>query len=387
MYSSVGPLSTGDQVFDDSGSTLYLSVFNVDSGWGDAYTPTADEIKAYFYGWVMYKGEDNTLYEGTTGTKSWYKRYCGIGTKGTLAFGADVVVGTQVTVCPTVINDQGFTPYQLHYTLATPTTEIIQPEGSLELHDGLNQVELSEGIVVRESVIPKSDGINYFIGVDGNVYPPGKSETKYRNNKFITIFRDGELDFLWSIILDAAAYGKYIARIPPTLYDPAASYSVTYEVLDEYLFTTNALTATGTYDTNDHTVLGHTVEKVSEVETKVSVVERGKANKNQMSWIAPTLLNGWVNLGGVTATSGYYKDEFGLVRLRGYIKSGITTQGTILFTLPLGYRPAATEGFMVYANDGASIGTISISSGGNVAFITGSSLDMSLSGVSFRAEQ
>ena len=361
-----------DQFLVWNSGLTYISISSADSGLGDAYAPTSDEIKAYFYRWQMNNGTFGTPYNGT-GTKTW------------VALGATSNVGA-VTVCPTADSTSAYDHYQLHYTLATPTTEIIIPEGSLMFHEGANQVGLIEGAIDRESVIPYSDGTNVHInGVNSLCY------LKKRLAKFYGVYKTTSdkgtvLDPNWKII-SYTSNGLFRASITVGNYDASASYSTSYEVLDKHLYTTNAITATGTYDTNDHTVLGHTVEKVSEVETMVSVVERGKANKNQMSWIAPTLLNGWVNLGGVTATSGYYKDEFGLVRLRGYIKSGITTQGTILFTLPLGYRPAATEGFMVYANDGASIGTISISSGGNVAFITGSSLDMSLSGVSFRAEQ
>ena len=36
---------------DITAGHLLITVSNTDSGWGDDYTPTADEIKAYFNGW------------------------------------------------------------------------------------------------------------------------------------------------------------------------------------------------------------------------------------------------------------------------------------------------------------------------------------------------
>ena len=91
-----------------------------------------------------------------------------------------------------------------------------------------------------------------------------------------------------------------------------------------------------------------------------------KANKAQEAWIAPTLLNGWINFGSGYETAGYYKDEFGVVHLKGLIRTGTTTAGTILFTLPVGYRPTLST-FFVNANSARLESTqISIESNGNV---------------------
>ncbi|KAG2964925.1 hypothetical protein PC120_g27313 [Phytophthora cactorum] len=40
------------------GDLLSITISNTDSGWGDSYTPTVDEIKAYFMGWKMYDSID-----------------------------------------------------------------------------------------------------------------------------------------------------------------------------------------------------------------------------------------------------------------------------------------------------------------------------------------
>ena len=174
-------------------------------------------------------------------------------------------------------------------------------------------------------------------------------------------------------------YGGGSATCSITNFDQAASYSVTYEVLDKHLFTTNALTATGTYDTNDHTVLGHTVEKVSEVETRVSVVERGKANKQSMAYFTPTFFNAWV----ADTPFGYYKDDMGRVWFKGGLKSG--TIGSAACILMVGFRPSQTLTFVVISN--GAIGKLTIDSLGNLIPVSGSNVSFSLDGISFRAEQ
>jgi hypothetical protein len=57
------------------------------------------------------------------------------------------------------------------------------------------------------------------------------------------------------------------------------------------------------------------------------------------NWIRPTLQNGWSNLGGGYADIGYYKDEFGVVHIHGFLTGGVETSGTTIFVLPVGYRP------------------------------------------------
>jgi hypothetical protein len=64
------------------------------------------------------------------------------------------------------------------------------------------------------------------------------------------------------------------------------------------------------------------------------------------AWIAPTLGASWVNTGGAKQVAGYRKDSDGRVWIHGNIKNGTTTDGTVLFTLPAGYRPVGTENVM-----------------------------------------
>lgn len=57
-------------------------------------------------------------------------------------------------------------------------------------------------------------------------------------------------------------------------------------------------------------------------------------------WNNLTLLNSWVNFNAAThATAQYMKDNEGVVHVRGVIKDGTAVAGTVLFTLPAGFRP------------------------------------------------
>ena len=55
----------------------------------------------------------------------------------------------------------------------------------------------------------------------------------------------------------------------------------------------------------------------------------------QESWIAPTLLNSWVNYSGSYNPAGYMKDVLGFVYLRGMIKTG--SVGSLAFLFPFWY--------------------------------------------------
>jgi len=98
--------------------------------------------------------------------------------------------------------------------------------------------------------------------------------------------------------------------------------------------------------------------------------------------IAPTLLNSWVNYGGLRTVAGFYKDKFKMVHLEGVIKSGTTTSPTSLFVLPVGYRPSTRRKFATVSN--GAFASVFIDSDGNVYYESGSNAEFSLDGISFR---
>ena len=103
-------------------------------------------------------------------------------------------------------------------------------------------------------------------------------------------------------------------------------------------------------------------------------------------WINMTLQNSWVTFNSANATPQYFKGSDNIVTLKGLIKSGTTTSGTAMTTLPEGYRPKDTI-FLLSACDDSPCairlepdGTIQTSSGVSSAWT-------SLSGIDFLAEQ
>lgn len=95
----------------------------------------------------------------------------------------------------------------------------------------------------------------------------------------------------------------------------------------------------------------------------------------------PAFANSWVNSGGGAPTVAFYKDPYGVVRLKGWLKNG--TIGTSAFTLPAGYRPTGQSEFAAVAN--GAFARLIIFDTGAVTLSIGSNVWFSLDGISFRA--
>jgi hypothetical protein len=65
--------------------------------------------------------------------------------------------------------------------------------------------------------------------------------------------------------------------------------------------------------------------------------------KSPEDWKLATLVNGWSNVGGNHSPFRYHKDDMGYVHVHGEIGGGTYTSGTIVTTLPVGYRPEYEE--------------------------------------------
>lgn len=317
------PVSASDQSYLSAASNaLGLSIPVADSGWADGYTPTTDDIKAYFYGYKAY--DANTFFPADaqvattatwsgTGTKYWVQR----------------VGAANYTQTVPQASYAGYTPYQLVYQLATPTVEPIISEGRLAFVEGDNQVEVGTGIVLREVVKPQLNG-QYFI----NGATTTSSALKNRVGDILRIYRNSKDDKAWEIIAHSVPanqnlYGFKQARLDASLYDPSASYSVTYLMLDK----SPVAAFVGSYAANEKTLLADLVDSVQQTSTRLSVVENKKAEKDAPSWITPTtLLNGWVSMGVL----GYRKID-NKVQVKARIKSGVIGQPFMI--LPEGYRP------------------------------------------------
>lgn len=130
----------------------------------------------------------------------------------------------------------------------------------------------------------------------------------------------------------------------------------------------------------DDAVLRKVAAKLSDLE-KMVFDKRDQVKPRVESFIAPTLINSWVNFGGTRNPAGYFKDPFGIVHLRGLITSG--TIGTVAFTLPAKYRPANDELMATVSN--ALFGAVDINPNGDVTPAIGNNTYVSLDGLTFRA--
>ncbi|OYX40842.1 hypothetical protein B7Y94_06030 [Candidatus Saccharibacteria bacterium 32-49-12] len=106
-------------------------------------------------------------------------------------------------------------------------------------------------------------------------------------------------------------------------------------------------------------------------------------NKNHTAWTNAPLVNGWVNYATSTYESAQYtKTADGLVTLKGLVASGTANR---IMTLPVGYRPKETLLLTVAAND--AYARVDVRADGGVDRVAGSNVWLSLSGITFLAEQ
>ncbi len=98
-------------------------------------------------------------------------------------------------------------------------------------------------------------------------------------------------------------------------------------------------------------------------------------------WIAPTLLNSWVNFGVGLSPAGYMKDSLGFVHLRGTVKDG--NDNANIFVLPAGYRPAYQMLFGINIA-GSTHGRVDVKADGSVYGEATSATHTSLNGIIFK---
>jgi hypothetical protein len=230
---------------------LYITVSNTDSGWGDSYWPTAEEIKAYFMGYKM----------GYLNGSVFATPYSGTGTKVWRAISGDS--GTGSATLPTT-QATNMTPYQLLYQLATPVVEPITSEGQLTFFEGDNQIEVGTGIVLRENTRPQISDYGTYI----NSAFPGfeKTKLKYPTRKILTLFKNGKFDPSW-VRNTLDAHG--LERAVLSDYDPSAAYSVTYLMWDNCPDANMQIK----YPTSLKNSLNAVVEVVGEMKTEIDMLQ------------------------------------------------------------------------------------------------------------------
>jgi hypothetical protein len=101
---------------------------------------------------------------------------------------------------------------------------------------------------------------------------------------------------------------------------------------------------------------------------------------------ATILLAGWTSQGATENPLGYFKDRDGTVHLRGRVAGAAAAAGSLLFTLPIGFRPnvknyqMSTFGAVSFVRDEV---IFLIASTGNVTIITNNATALDLNNISF----
>lgn len=332
-----GKILTGVSTFRDGLGDLYgftnasgrkdmlITVSNTDSGWGDNYTPTPAEIKAYFNGWRMCKAGDRTQPYNGSGDKMWYK--------------ISVSNSSITPILPTDTYPE-WKPYQMQYTLEKERYEDITNsiEGSITLQEGINVIEVGEGVVVREKNTPvfRVSHQRWYINNYNDTFTD--NPLKHRLKEFVKIYRNGVEDLEWQIQnAPNLSYGRRRAFISSGSFNQNSIYEVTY-IAEPWSKSSYIQTVNVEYVTNIKTALDRTIQKVTDLETRVSEIPKIYAKKHHNPLIiTPTLINGWSTSASQPVI--YYKDQFGYVYIEGYIyNANVTDQ--MAFVLIEGYRPS-----------------------------------------------
>lgn len=316
---------------DNPIDSLAITVANTDSGWISGVEPNSNAVKALMNGWRA---------TANNGTRYTY--------------------WVPILNPSNVVNDEGYVANNkapgwtgwatLQYQLADSVVEDVtdKVEGAISLHDGDNLVEMGEAVVVREDATPSQSSTGEFWIINDTSSMHAASALRYPVEDFIYVYRNGQIDTNWEKFTGTNTNGKWKLRIPSNLYDPSASYSVTY-IAEPYQYSTNAESVDVQYTANVKTALDRTIQDVADLSTRVSTIPSIYARKGQEPWIEPTLLNDW------SGVARYYKDEFGTVHVTCNISGGLLMSGVVLFVLPEGYRPdiSPSRKFVAYTNTSA----------------------------------
>ncbi|OXM15234.1 hypothetical protein [Paenibacillus herberti] len=295
-----------------------ITISRSDSGWGVSYVPTADEVKAYFWGWTMrQEGMISTPY--TSGTKWWRRTIDNSNPVSTLP----------ISFAP------GYTPYRLQYQLTAQVNETVRSEGAIMLAEGANTLEVGYGVIVRERAKPVNRAEGDFVYINSSVALGTGLDRA--NQSIIEIYRDSRKDKSWTIDNNAEALpGKQRAYKWASTYNPSAVYEVTYLALYTYLIGIPPTQVSAEYAPNQRTVTDDLAKTATQLAGRVTVLENGTAQAKQPQWITPTLLGGWVKYHDNFSGAAYRKvgNE---VQLRGMIKDG--NNSVAIIKLPALYRP------------------------------------------------
>jgi len=247
----------GDQLHvstSPSAGSVKISIFNQDTGLAENRTPTNDEVKAYFNGWKV-KTTDPTTFVAT----AWVS----------IVDGTDAP--TQTLDYVKANKAPNYTPYKLSYVLANPRSEEIKSEGAISVN-GLTQIEVGSGVVVREKVTPLTSSDSGFYHLNNETIGSIPSN-KFKNRllKLLSVYKNNTNETAKWATKTNYAYGLNRFELPKSDFDTTAEYTVTYLVFDRQPFTSNPVNVSAQFANNVRSALEDTTKKVEDNTTAISV--------------------------------------------------------------------------------------------------------------------
>lgn len=235
-----------DNAYIDTNGNLIISVDNKTTGFTQSSSPTTEDWNRYFNGW---KYTDGTTWVSVTGN------------------GQNATAQQSLDTKPT-----DYTPYKLSYVLATPVIDNVNVEGEI-VADGLTQVEVRSGVIVREKATPATyaSSTNYWIALDATA--TSASRLKNRVEKFISVYKNGEVDNKWRFSSYPNSQGKVSAQIPIVDFDATAEYTVTY-LAEKPKLTVNPVDLKATFAKNIRSAVDDLANRFGDAATRLSIVER-----------------------------------------------------------------------------------------------------------------
>lgn len=208
------------------------------------------------------------------------------------------------------------------------------------------------------------------------------------NDKYYEIIYRKKGTTTWSFIESGNIYSKDTSIITGAVFDSDYAYDLGLNLYDYFseahatVDVPTAFTLIDYHSSGTGIAFGKVAEKANTVEFALDVDMQGQLLQEDK--IAPTLLNSWQNYGTAYGSAAYWKDKCNVVHISGMVKGGTITDGTVIFTLPSGYRPSAPEKFLVVSVNALCI--LDIYTNGNVTIRAGANASwVSLSGISFKA--
>ena len=236
----------------------------------------------------------------------------------------------------------------------------------------------------------------YLEAIDNAVYVEGCESLTIEDNLFQDVGAAGNAG-VWVVVGNSAINltssaaknvtiknNKFFMESNGSIANPF--YGVNFETAQNVLYLNNHYKHTGDYSGEYKVGANNTVRKLANTTvvgtgTPVANADAGPYVKAIVSstasasdWFPATAASGWTN------TSGRYKsDELGFVVLSGYMGGGGV--GTLMTTLPVGFRPAQQESFSVNASGAGGI--VTVATNGEVLFVAGTGTFVYLSNVKF----